>query len=242
MGEQISQPSLARRLFMSRIGVGITAAGAALNAAPAAAQAQSAVRRFQPAVHSEDDWFDSLPGKHRLVFDTTMPDGLGSALLYANNFFVGNQSGYKLGDADIAVVLVLRHFSTPFAYNDAMWAKYGAAMAQSLSKVAPTLNLTDPQTKQPPKINIYNSAAHVAALPSLGTTIDTVLNRGVHLAVCQMATQFISGQIAQVTSGNADAIYKDLAANLVKNSHLVPAGIVAVNRAQERGYTFAYTG
>jgi intracellular sulfur oxidation DsrE/DsrF family protein len=34
----------------------------------------------------------------------------------------------------------------------------------------------------------------------------------------------------------------ELAANLVGNSRLVPAGIVAVNRAQERGYSFAYVG
>ena len=30
----------------------------------------------------------------------------------------------------------------------------------------------------------------------------------------------------------------ELAANLLANAHLVPAGIVAVNRAQERGYSF----
>ena len=31
--------------------------------------------------------------------------------------------------------------------------------------------------------------------------------------------------------------YNELAANLVPNSHMVAAGIVAVNRAQERGFT-----
>jgi len=35
---------------------------------------------------------------------------------------------------------------------------------------------------------------------------------------------------------------EELAAHLVPNSHIVPAGIVAVNRAQERGYSFSYTG
>ena len=39
------------------------------------------------------------------------------------------------------------------------------------------------------------------------------------------------------TGGDADTIYNELAANLIPNSHLVPAGIVAVNRAQERGYS-----
>ena len=31
-----------------------------------------------------------------------------------------------------------------------------------------------------------------------------------------------------------------LTENLIPNGHMVPAGIVAVNRAQERGYTFSY--
>jgi intracellular sulfur oxidation DsrE/DsrF family protein len=48
--------------------------------------------------------------------------------------------------------------------------------------------------------------------------------------------------IAQATGGQADSIFKELAANLVPNARIVPAGIVAVNRAQERGYTFVYAG
>ena len=36
-------------------------------------------------------------------------------------------------------------------------------------------------------------------------------------------------------------LYKELTANLVANARMVPAGIVAVNRAQERGYTLVTT-
>ena len=35
------------------------------------------------------------------------------------------------------------------------------------------------------------------------------------------------------------AVYNEIAANLLGNAPLVAAGIVAVNRAQERGYTIA---
>ena len=49
-----------------------------------------------------------------------------------------------------------------------------------------------------------------------------------------------AGALADSTKGNADAVYRELVANLIPNSHMVPAGIVAVNRAQERGYTFSY--
>jgi hypothetical protein len=52
-----------------------------------------------------------------------------------------------------------------------------------------------------------------------------------------MATHFISGQVASAVKGDADALYKEFASNLIPNSHLVAAGVVAVNRAQEYGYT-----
>src|SRR6185503_18270632 len=58
-----------------------------------------------------------------------------------------------------------------------------------------------------------------------------------HFSVCDMATHFISGQVASAVKGDADALYKEFASNLIPNSHLVAAGVVAVNRAQEYGYT-----
>jgi hypothetical protein len=52
-----------------------------------------------------------------------------------------------------------------------------------------------------------------------------------------MATHFFAGELAKTAGGSAEAIYKELAANTIPNSHMVAAGVVAVNRAQERGYT-----
>ena len=52
-------------------------------------------------------------------------------------------------------------------------------------------------------------------------------------------TKATRAAIAQATGGNAaDNINNELVANLVGNSRMVPAGIVALNRAQERGYSF----
>jgi len=231
MSEHTSTPLVARRSFLTRLGAGVTIAGATLAGGDALAQAPaSRAGNWQPTRHAQDDWMDQLPGKHRLVFDTTSADGIGAALLYANNFFVANQSGYGLADADAAVVIVVRHNSTPYAYNDVIWAKYGAQMAARTG-------LNDPGTKQPPTVNLFNTTA--AGLPSLGTTVDSLIKRGAHFAVCQMATRFLAGQLAQATGGNAAAVYNEIAANLVGSAHLVAAGIVAVNRAQERGYAFA---
>src|SRR5262249_28034117 len=63
--------------------------------------------------------------------------------------------------------------------------------------------------------------------------------RGMHLAVCQMATRFFAEGIAGKTGSTGDAVYAELAATLIGQAHLVAAGIVAVNRAQERGFALA---
>ena len=71
--------------------------------------------------------------------------------------------------------------------------------------------------------------------------LETLIKRGVHYAVCDMASHRFAGVIARKVDGNADAIYKEMTANS-GNGHFVAAGIIAVNRAQERGYSIAYTG
>jgi intracellular sulfur oxidation DsrE/DsrF family protein len=231
MSDHTSTAATERRSFLARFGAGMgVVAAAVVGATGLEAQAPAGGRAFAPTRHAQDDWLERLPGGHRFVFDTTSASGIGTALLYANNYFVANQSGYGLGDADAAVVIVARHNSTAYAFNDAMWAKYGVQMTA-------LTGFDDPATKQPPRVNLFNTPA--ATLPSFGTTIDSLVKRGVHFAVCQMATRFFAGQLAQGTGANADAIYSELAANLVGNSHMVPAGILAVNRAQERGYTLA---
>jgi intracellular sulfur oxidation DsrE/DsrF family protein len=225
-------PQLARRSFLSRLGIGVTTVGAALGAGVSTARAQSNEGgHWQPARHSLDDWFDQVPGKHRFLFDTFTPEGIGQALAFVNNYFTANQNGYGLQSADLAVVIVVRHLSTLFAYNDAIWAKYGVPITQRT-------NFNDPKTKEPPKINMYNSTAYGASLPNRGTTLESLLKRGVHLAVCQISTRGYAGAIAAAAGASADAIYSELVANLLSNSHIVPAGIVAVNRAQEHGYSF----
>ncbi len=232
MSKDTADSRVARRSFLTRFGAGMTVLGSGVATGTSLATAQSASTSFRPTRHAQDDWMDKLPGKHRLVFDTTTPASFGVAVAYANNFLVAGKDGYGLDDQDHAVIIVARHFATPFAYNDAIWAKYGKAMP-------PFVVIDDPKTKQRPAFNIFKASGYGLDLPNLGTTIDDVVKKGVQFAVCQMATRFFAGPLAQATGGNADAVYTELVANLVGNSHMAAAGIVAVNRAQERGYTLS---
>jgi intracellular sulfur oxidation DsrE/DsrF family protein len=226
-----SPPSPERRSFLTGRNAGVTSIAAMALGGAALAQGKSTKpAHWEPARHEKDDWLDQAPGKHRLVFDTTTADGIAEAIGFANNFMSVNQSDYGLQDNDLAVVIIARHASTPFAYNDAMWAKYGMAMTGLTM-------FNDPKSKVAPKVNVYNSGDYGNLLPNRGVTLDALSKRGVQFAVCSMATRFIAGMIAGAAGGNADAVTSELIANLVRNARMVPAGIVAVNRAQERGYS-----
>jgi intracellular sulfur oxidation DsrE/DsrF family protein len=232
-----SRAKLGRRSLLTGLGSGAAAVGAAFATGEAtlAAQSAPAAASWQAVRHPEDDWFDQPAAKHRIFFDTTTSDGFGEAIAFANNTFTGNRNGYGLTDADIAIVICARHRSTVFAYDAAMWAKYGAAFAERNK-------FNDPKTGQPPTVNVFQAEGYGSVLTSNGIRLDALLRRGVRLAVCTLSTRANAGLIAQKTGRPVDEIFNELAAHLVPNARLVPAGIVAVNRAQERGYTFSYAG
>jgi intracellular sulfur oxidation DsrE/DsrF family protein len=208
-----------RRSFLSRFGIGSSALGAALGLGSASALAQSGSdSRFQPARHSQDDWLDQIPGKHRCFFDTTTADELADAIQFAGNYITGSRNGYALEPGDLALIIGMRHEAAPFAFTDAMWSKHGVVLSKRAKWV-------DPKTSQ----------------PALGNPRQTQLNnlakRGVRFTVCDLSTHAIAGLIADSISGKADEVYPQLIANRVDSARQVPAGIVALNRAQEHGYS-----
>jgi hypothetical protein len=192
--------------------------------------AQSHAATFQPARHPQDAWLDAIPGKHRTFIDTSTVNGGGSGLLYAYNLYAANKKDYALSEREVAVVVCFRHESVSFAFNDEMWAKYGSTMNK-------TTKLMDPKTNRAPATNLFLSVDYGTALPNYGSTILDLVNRGTHFAVCGMASRGLAGDIAGDVGKDVEEVYKELLANTIPNSHLVTAGVLAVNRAQEHGYT-----
>ena len=96
---------------------------------------------------------------------------------------------------------------------------------------------TDPKTGQAPSSNLLDATGYGMALPNGGVTIASVAKRGTQFAVCDMATNRLAGLVATSTKGVQEAVYTEFVRNLIPNSHLMSAGVVAVNRAQEYGYT-----
>ncbi len=228
--EERDDDVVARRSLM----VGVAVAGLIAGTTVEAQSRERRRTRFEPARHALDAWFDELPGTHRVFIDSDTASGGAAALGYANNLYIARESAYAGEPADFAIVVCFRHFSTPFGYDDAMWAKYGEIF-QSLIK------LPDPQSSGAPKINPLNSAEQ-KGLDNRGITIDALAAKGTQYAICNMATQFVASVVAQRTGQKADEVHDELVAHAVGSSRFVSAGVVALTRAQEYGYSLLVAG
>jgi len=212
-----------RRSFLSRFPAlaALFGVGAATPAAAAGLAPENG--RFEPVKHPQDDWLDSLPGKHRVVFDTWTASKFPDVLRFSGNIFRGNKDGYELSEKDVAIVIVARHSTAPFAFNDAMWAKYGKYFSERME-------FLDPKTNKVPTGNVY--AAQLGGL----------VKQGVHLAVCNLTTRSTAQRLAEATDAKAEDVYKELTTNALPNAHFVAAGVVGATRAQERGYALISIG
>jgi hypothetical protein len=212
----------ARRSMMSGLGASI----AAFFAGSRTAAAQTTPSRFQPARHAQDEWLDKLAGKHRVFIDVVSPAGAPEAIAFATNLYNANKEAYGLQDGDLAMIVCLRHSATVFAFTDTIWSRHGKALAEAV-------RYTNPRSTEPPSANPYTVAPRNA--------FGTLAGRGVQFAICDSATHRFSRMLAG-TDGDAEAVYKTMTANAIANSRFVSAGVVALTRSQEYGYSVIHAG
>jgi intracellular sulfur oxidation DsrE/DsrF family protein len=198
-------------------GLGAAATAAALGSADA--QAQGPTTPFTPTLHPQDAWMSAMPGKHRVVLDVVSPDGVPDGIRFAGNLFNGNKSGYGVEEADMAIIVCLRHSATAYGYGDGIWSKHGKTL--------------DSRAATPPTANPYNSGERMQ--------LSGLAKRGVQFIICGTASRGIAGRLAG-QGGDADAMLKEMTANLIPNARLVSAGVVGVTHAQEHGFTLLYVG
>ena len=203
-------------------------------AASSGAQAQAS-RTWSPAMEPQDNWLDDTPARHRQLFDTISPDGVARALTFTHTFYAANKEAYGIEAKDLAVVMILRAGSTGFGFTDTFWSKYSAGLAKRYK-------VTDPVTKSEAAINIYNAADRASMLPTNGLTFDALARMGGRFAICSVASRKLAAALAADMGGSADAIYAEMTANMIASARMAPAGIVAVNRAQEHHYALCYAG
>lgn len=218
---------LPRRSFLARFGVGAAALPAL--AAAACAPAQEAKAPAAPADELET-WLATMKGSQKVIYDCVQPGGGSDGILFARNFL--KYCSEKLGtkDADMSVIVSFRHFSSPYGYNDAMWAKY--------PQFASLMKVDDPKTKKPAARNV---PLHDEVQGFAGASLPALAAKGVQFTVCGAATEVIAGMLAG-KGGNAKAIEDELKANLIPGARMVPAGVVVVQHAQKAGFAYTFAG
>jgi intracellular sulfur oxidation DsrE/DsrF family protein len=171
----------------------------------------------------DEAWLQGLNGKHRQIFDVNASKD-GRPLGRVANFLDAYIEAYGVKDSDLNAIFGVHGGGLPIVFNDAIWAKY------ELGKRNGEL---DPATRAPAVRNIWAKDG--------ATSVARLRERGVRFIVCHRSIRRFSGELAP-SRGDAEAVRTELLANLLPGVMPVPAMIVAVNRAQEAGLSYAYLG
>jgi hypothetical protein len=219
-----------RRGFIGRLASGAVALGATTLIDPNRVFGKAVGSGPTPGDSTFEQWLGRIKGTHKQVFDCMMPDG-GMPLAWTRVFLMTNKS-IGVAENDCTAVLVLRHESIPFAMEDRLWDKY---------KFGEVFKLTDSATKAPALRNSYWKPKP-NELPLPGMAVNELLDSGVLVGVCDMALTVYSKAVAGKMNLNADECKKDWVSGVLPGIQIVPSGVLAINRAQERGCSYCWAG
>lgn len=231
MSKEQNDTMVQRRRFLT--GLGLAATGSVVASAVQAADTPHAAHAtFTPARHPEDAWLEERGGVHRAFIDSSSGGGGIGAMNFAANLLSAHADGYGGSDEDYSLIVCFRHDSSPFGFNDAMWEKYGSLFSRRTG-------VRNGDSDEPVQINPLTVAN--SPYGNRSNTVESLRARGIRFAVCNMSTRGMAGMLARSTGTTADAVYQELASNLIPAGRLVPAGVLAATRAQEYGYSLLFS-
>lgn len=211
------QFSTARRLARLPLALGLLLAVAALAAwsTPDAA-----------AVEPASDWIDLVDAPNRMLFDSPTSND-GAALIHALNY-LNSWNAAGVSDEEIDAVITFYGATTFHGLEDAMWERYGLGEVMGEHDLVGTPFTTNPWRTSP---IVDGGALPVASIESLA-------GRGATFLLCNNALTFLAGKVAAARGLDADAVYADMQAHILPDVTLVPAMVVALDRAQQAGISY----
>lgn len=215
-----------RRKFLSAL----TSVAAALGLSSVPSPVWAKVSGLIQDPYHLDAWFNTLTGKHKMVFDAVSTND-GLPIVYTFNFMsTNNQTGTP--DDQLSALVVFRSKAILAALNDNAWNRY---------KLGKVFKVIDYSTNAPSERNLYWEPRE-GEMPHLGMSMKALLERGVKFCVCETAITLTSKQYAIGKSLDPAQVKKDWIANLLPGVQLVPSGVWALGRAQEHGCGYCYAG
>jgi len=223
-----------RRSFLGTLATGAAAVG--LSTIAPSLSAIAAPGTFDPKVYGDpEEMFKRINGKHRVVYDSTEPNGV-FPFAWPRIFLVTNEMT-GTANKDCSVVVVLRHNSLGYALPDAMWSKY---------KLGEMFHAPDPKTNEPSVRNpFWKPKPGDFSIPGVGEVqigIDQLQASGVMFCACNMALTVYSAAAAAKMNMKAEDVKKEWTDNVLPGIQIVPSGVWALGRAQEKQCAYIFAG
>jgi intracellular sulfur oxidation DsrE/DsrF family protein len=232
-----SESRIHRRRFLGGVVGAAAAAGLSMAGQPAAAAQESGA----------DDWIKEVKGSHRCLFDFPQHKN-GMPQLHILNYLNTYAAAYKTAAGQVGAVGTFYgvggQASIPLAFNDAIWAKYGLGAYTGLKDADGkpyTRNVFNRPTQKDLHLvmNAIDSPmipALADAIPALG--IESLQKMGAKFILCANALGIWCLELEARGKGKAQDIDKDLHANLLPGVTIVPAMVIAIEKAQEAGIRY----
>jgi intracellular sulfur oxidation DsrE/DsrF family protein len=231
-----SESTVNRRRFLGGV-VGVAAAGLSMSGGAVAAAQESGA----------DDWIKEVKGSHRCLFDFPQHKN-GMPLLHVLNYLNTYATAYKTGAGQVGAVGTFysagNQASIPLAFNDAIWAKYGLGAYTGLKDAdgkAYTRNVFNRPT--PKDLHLVMQAIDSPMIPALGDAIpalgiENLQKMGTKFILCANALGIWCLELEARGKGKAQDIEKELRANILPGVTIVPAMVIAIEKAQEAGIRY----
>jgi hypothetical protein len=179
----------------------------------------------------------TIDSVHKQVFQSVAPliiaPGVASIYIHMQNSM--NAYQFSLGLGNLSTLAVFIGPSIVYGLNDAMWKKYGIGTG-TLGK-AFGLAATNVYYKADSKLDPPSADPDDPDGLYQDWSAQAVLKRGGQFLVCHNATTAIAYLIAQKMGiSSPKAVLADFEKNLLPGFQMVPAGVAAVQQAQENGW------
>jgi hypothetical protein len=231
-----SNPKTDRRLFLGQMLGTVAAVGVSATVAAVAAETAG-----------PDEWIKEVKGTHRCLFDFPQHKN-AMPLLHILNYINTYGVAYKAGPGQVGAVGTFysagKQASIPLGFNDAIWEKYelGAYLGLKDADGKPyTRNVFNRPTQK--DLHLVMQAIESPMIPALADAvpmlgIENLQKMGTKFILCANALGIWCLELEARGKGKAQEIESELRANLLPGVTIVPAMVIAIEKAQEAGIRY----
>jgi intracellular sulfur oxidation DsrE/DsrF family protein len=216
-------------------------------AAAAATVAVAGTRQARAETSAPDSWIAEVKGTHRCLFDFPQHKN-GMPLLHILNYLNTYSAAYKTAPGDVGAVGTFysagNQASIALGFNDDIWAKYQLGVYTGLKDANGTPYTRNVfNTPTPKDLHLLMKAIDAPLIPALegampAIGIESLQKMGAKFIMCANALGIWTLELEARGKGKAQEIEKELRANLLPGVTIVPAMVIAIDKAQEAGIKY----